>query len=155
MAAVPLLLRAGEGDLSGPRPAAEVSTFCSCAAAILSRRKRCVLVGPCSQRSLRAPRSGNVEMGAVPASLHPVGASQPRPRPARGACVGYGTQWQWGHREQGVEALLCALHLSSGQLCQAGPLCVSSPSCPRMQPQHGEAEDRVVSHMLTGTLRIG
>lgn len=56
MATVPLLLRAtltGEGDLSGPRPAAEVSTFCSCAVAILSRGKQGVLVGPCLQCSLR------------------------------------------------------------------------------------------------------
>lgn len=62
--------------------------------------------------------------GPVPlcqwASLCPVGASQPRLQPARGACVGYGARRQWGHREQGVEALLHALQLSSGQLCQAG-----------------------------------
>lgn len=48
MAAVPLPLRAacaGEGGPLGPRPTAEVSTFCSCGVAIFSQRKKHVAVG--------------------------------------------------------------------------------------------------------------
>lgn len=109
MAAVPLLPRAafaGEGDPSGPRPAAEVSTFCSCGVAILSQRKKHAAVGPllpmlpmcpvCPLAPAGLGRAGDAVPLRQLASPCLVGASWPAPQSSQGTCVG---QWHRQGRE--------------------------------------------------------